>query len=69
MDLGICIVILLFIVIYSINLYFLIIVLEEIIVGIEDLMGFFNKFNLFIIEISLILILFLRFIFLVLEEI
>ena len=68
-DLGIRIATLLFTVIYSTNLYLLTTASEEITAGIEDLMGFLNKFNLPVTEISLTLTLSLRFIPLVLEEI
>ena len=69
LDLAIKISTLIFILIYSSNLYLLTTAPEEITAGIEDLLSPLRKFNLPITEIVLTLTLSLRFIPLVLEEI
>lgn len=69
LDLAIRFSTLLFIVIYSTNLYLLTTASEEITAGIEDLMLPLRKLNLPVTEIALTLTLSLRFIPLVLEEI
>ena len=69
LDLAIRLSTLLFIVIYSTNLYLLTTASEEITAGIEDLMLPLRKINLPVTEIALTLTLSLRFIPLVLEEV
>lgn len=69
LDLAIRLSTLLFIVIYSTNLYLLTTASEEITAGIEDLMLPLRKLNLPVTEIALTLTLSLRFIPLVLEEV
>jgi len=69
LDLAIRFSTLLFIVIYSTNLYLLTTASEEITAGIEDLMLPLRKLNLPVTEIALTLTLSLRFIPLVLEEV